>query len=232
MPNLTEKQIQWITWGVIAVVFVIATVLGISLPITLPPPPAISQGITGFDKVAVDSGTAALPSFTFTGDPDNGLYRIGANDIGIAAGGSKVGEFSSAGYTGYVVVPGGAEGYPAYDLQVDVTRAEINAGHTIVTVPAAKAFRLVHATATAYGGTCDTSTSVYLKAGATTKVTWTVANLVQSTLLDMTTTGTTLVADGASFTAGTAGDDVTVISDAATTGTCTGVRVVLSYVLQ
>ena len=35
-------------------------------------------------------GTAAAPSISFLADQDTGIYRIGANNIGIAAGGAKV----------------------------------------------------------------------------------------------------------------------------------------------
>lgn len=124
------------------------------------------------------------------------------------------------------------DGGVVYNTMHAVTAAEINAGHTIVTVPAARQFRLVDVMATAYGATCTTSTSVYLKGGSNVLATYTVANLVQSTLLDMTATGVAVAADGASFSAQTAGDDVTIISDAATTAGCTGVRFVLSYALD
>jgi hypothetical protein len=124
------------------------------------------------------------------------------------------------------------EGKVVYNATHSVTAAEINSGHTLVTVPAGLKFALVDAKATAYGATCTTSTSVYLKAGSVTLVTYTVANLVQNTLLELTTTGVAVVADGASFTTQTAGDDVTAISDAATTAGCTGVKVVLSYTLE
>lgn len=33
-------------------------------------------------------GTVALPAFSFTADPDTGIYRIGANSLGISAGGA------------------------------------------------------------------------------------------------------------------------------------------------
>lgn len=227
--NLTDKQKSWITWGIIAVLFVVCTVLGITLPFPLPPAPTTSQGITGFDRIAVRDGLAASPSFTFNGDNDTGFYRIGANDFGVAVNGTKYGEFSSAGFTGYIVPS--AEGGIVYETTHDVVAADINTGHTLVTVPAAKSFRLVNVTATATVATCTTSTSVYLKVGTTTLVTWTTANLVRNTLLQMTTSGVTLPADGASFTAGTAGDDVTVISNSNDTAACT-VRFVLDYVLQ
>ena len=35
-------------------------------------------------------GTAAAPSISFASDPDTGLYRVGANNIGISAGGAQV----------------------------------------------------------------------------------------------------------------------------------------------
>jgi hypothetical protein len=59
-----------------------------------------------------------------------------------------------------------------------------------------------------------------------------VANLVQSTLLNLNSTGVAVATDGASFTPQTAGDDVTVISNSADTGGCTGVRFVISYALD
>lgn len=34
-------------------------------------------------------GTVSAPAVTFTSDPDNGMYRIGANELGFAAGGTK-----------------------------------------------------------------------------------------------------------------------------------------------
>jgi hypothetical protein len=54
---------------------------------------------------SIPDGTAALPGLAFTSDPDTGLYRPGANTIGVAVGGVKVGEFNSNGayFPGQVV---------------------------------------------------------------------------------------------------------------------------------
>lgn len=49
--------------------------------------------MTGPLKLA--SGTAALPGMVFSSDTDTGIYRIGANNIGIAVNGSKVLDISS-----------------------------------------------------------------------------------------------------------------------------------------
>jgi hypothetical protein len=150
-------------------------------------------------------------------------YVIDMNGVGVTAADIRLSN-------GKVIAA--TDGGVVYNTLHNVTAAEINTGHTIVTVPATRQFRLVNVAATAYGATCTTSTSVYLKGGANVLATYTVANLVQSTLLDLTTTGVAVAADGASFSAQTAGDDVTIISDAATTAGCTGVRFVLSYALD
>lgn len=52
-------------------------------------------GMTGQLKAA--SGTAAAPGMTFGADLDTGFYRSGANEIGVAAGGSNVATISSSG---------------------------------------------------------------------------------------------------------------------------------------
>lgn len=45
------------------------------------------------------SGTVAAPSLTFSSDTDTGLYRIAANNPGIAAGGVKAQEWTTTGST-------------------------------------------------------------------------------------------------------------------------------------
>src|SRR5512139_2139653 len=40
-------------------------------------------------------GAVGAPAYSFTSDSDSGLYRIGANDLGIAAGGVKVTDIST-----------------------------------------------------------------------------------------------------------------------------------------
>ena len=41
------------------------------------------------EKVLVASGTAAAPSYTFSGDTDNGLYNAGTNSIGLSTAGTN-----------------------------------------------------------------------------------------------------------------------------------------------
>lgn len=51
--------------------------------------------MTGALKAA--SGTVALPGLAFGADTDSGLYRIGANNIGVAANGAKVLDIATTG---------------------------------------------------------------------------------------------------------------------------------------
>lgn len=45
---------------------------------------------TGSAQIMSAAGTVSVPAFTFRGDTDTGVYRVGANDIGIASGGALV----------------------------------------------------------------------------------------------------------------------------------------------
>lgn len=54
-------------------------------------------GVTLSAPVVTAAGTAAAPGFTFTGDTDNGMYLIAANNPGISAAGAKVLDISAAG---------------------------------------------------------------------------------------------------------------------------------------
>lgn len=51
--------------------------------------------MTGVLKVS--AGTAAAPAVVFSTDTDTGIYRVGANTLGIACGGAIVGQFDSTG---------------------------------------------------------------------------------------------------------------------------------------
>lgn len=57
------------------------------------------SGTTGTFSGVVDgsNGSAAAPAFTFTSDPDTGVFRSGANALGFATGGTERGTLSSAG---------------------------------------------------------------------------------------------------------------------------------------
>jgi len=54
-----------------------------------------------FTTVLTGNGTVAAPSVSFASDQDTGLYRIGANSIGVAAGGNLRARIDSSGITSY-----------------------------------------------------------------------------------------------------------------------------------
>jgi microcystin-dependent protein len=45
------------------------------------------------------SGSVGLPMYAFSSDPDTGMYRIGANNVGISANGAKVLDIATTGLT-------------------------------------------------------------------------------------------------------------------------------------
>ena len=58
-------------------------------------------------RFRIGDGTVALPAFSFLSDPDSGLYRIGADQLGFAVGGAKVLGLSASGVEiGAVTYPG------------------------------------------------------------------------------------------------------------------------------
>lgn len=63
-----------------------------------------SLGATNFTNIGIADGAVTEPSLQFYNDTDTGMYRVGANDIGVAVGGSKVGDFTSSGWTGGVSI--------------------------------------------------------------------------------------------------------------------------------
>ena len=53
--------------------------------------------ITGVLTIAADTGSAAAPTYNFTGDVDTGVFRVGANQVGIAANGALVAAIATTG---------------------------------------------------------------------------------------------------------------------------------------
>ncbi len=62
--------------------------------------------------IAMGDGAVATPGLSFIGDPDSGLYRIGANNLGMGVNGAKVLDISTTGLgiTGTMVASGAISG--------------------------------------------------------------------------------------------------------------------------
>lgn len=58
--------------------------------------------------ISAQSGTAAAPGYSFDGDSDTGLFRIGANSLGVSVGGNQCARFHSGGLEVTGVVTGTA----------------------------------------------------------------------------------------------------------------------------
>jgi len=56
----------------------------------------VYQGVTTAALVGSD-GTVGAPAYSFSGDTDSGLYRIGANNLGVAVNGAKVLDIGTGG---------------------------------------------------------------------------------------------------------------------------------------
>lgn len=76
-------------------------------------------------------GSAAIPSLSFLSDEDLGLYRVGADQLGISAGGSRVAEFDS---TGLQVDSIRAATSPGLEMVLSNTYVGIRSGATWNTV--------------------------------------------------------------------------------------------------
>jgi hypothetical protein len=58
---------------------------------------ALTTSTTAAGQFLGGDGTVSLPYYSFTADPDTGMYRIGANNAGFAVNGSKILDISTTG---------------------------------------------------------------------------------------------------------------------------------------
>lgn len=83
---------------------------------------SIVNGTQGFiGPVRGTNGTAAAPALAFTDDTDSGLYRIGANNLGVAVNGSEVLDVS----TGGLEVTGAVTGSAVQSSATDATAGRL-----------------------------------------------------------------------------------------------------------
>ena len=85
--------------------------------------------------VKASNGTASAPSYTFASDTNTGFYRKAADQTGVAANGSEVGYFSSAGFVGNVTgtVTGTASGNALSTVTISGTAGRITGGGDLST---------------------------------------------------------------------------------------------------
>jgi len=101
-PSINLETIKkWLTFviSVVALIVSVLTAINGALPNQIGEPPiaVTNQGVSNLDTLQVGDGSLTEAAFGFTADPDNGLYRVGANNIGIVAGGTKIIDVTSSG---------------------------------------------------------------------------------------------------------------------------------------
>jgi len=121
-------------------------------------------------------------------------------------------------------------------LRVRTTTANVNAGSTLLPAIAGRRYRLVDASMISIGGNAGGATAIRItgtqSASAVQLVSNTVAALTQSTrVLAGVTANSSILADGASFTACDTNTAITITANGTLTGS-TNIDVLLTYVIE
>ena len=89
---------------------------------------AAGNGITTSTDTAAQwlggNGTVSLPYYSFSADPNTGLYRVGADNVGLALGGAKVVDFGTAKTIFTSTVEAGADTAAGDNAAMGYTAAE------------------------------------------------------------------------------------------------------------
>lgn len=112
----------------------------------------------------LDNGTAALPSLTFTSDPNTGVYRVGADDLGFSTGGTLRFDISTTALTSTLplLAPSGAVGTPSLSFSADTDLGWYRVGANLMGLGATQLQVPDGAVGTPiYGFTSDTDTGIY-----------------------------------------------------------------------
>lgn len=81
---------------------------------------------TSITALSLGDGSAPSPSLNFVNDPDTGLYRIGANNLGFATGGVQVGSFDATNFSVGVSNFNGLRYIDLYNLDTTTSSSGVN----------------------------------------------------------------------------------------------------------
>lgn len=83
--------------------------------------PTLTGAVTSSGTIEEAAGSAATPSYAFTGDNDTGMYQVSANTLGLSAGGTNRLSLTSSGATvnGRIKTSDGDINDPAYYFSSD-----------------------------------------------------------------------------------------------------------------
>jgi hypothetical protein len=121
------------------------------------------------------------------------------------------------------------------NVRVRAAIATVNTGFVLVAAQTGKSIRMISCNAIAFGGAVGALTSVDVSGddgSAAILVSFLQANLTQSTVLKDGGTGATVLADGASYVANTAGVAITAKTVGSAGTTATGIDFIISYAVE
>lgn len=122
-----------------------------------------------FGTLSLPSGSAALPSYSFTGDPDSGMYRSSANDVRLSAGGSDRLSAQSGGVevlNGQLFITDGSAASPSLTFSADQNTGLTRLGADNIAITAGGAARFqVNGSVIQIGESGDTSTIHQINSG-------------------------------------------------------------------
>lgn len=155
------------------------------------------------------------------------LYRKqGGAHLVVASGGALLADVQGAAAAQGIVM----------SARYHVAIADVNAGVTLVPIVAGLKYRLVDCAMIAIGATVTTLTSVDLKgtqsASVVVLVSCAQASLVRSTVLRAGATGSTVLADGASFATCDVGTAFTLIKAGSDGAAASHIDVLLTYAVE
>nr|QBK92750.1 MAG: hypothetical protein LCPAC401_03880 [Pithovirus LCPAC401] len=91
-----------------------------------------SEGVVlNVGAAKVPDGTSALPTYSFSSDPNTGMYSAGADNTGFASGGAQIINIAPEGMTvvsGIMDTPDGTAGAPSFTFTADLTSGMYKSG--------------------------------------------------------------------------------------------------------
>jgi hypothetical protein len=156
----------------------------------------------------------------------------GGDRIVVASGGTLLAESGST-----ITIPAASLDSPTIvqNVRVRAVIATVNTGFTLVAAQPGKSIRMISCKAIAYGAAVTTLTSVDVSGddgSAAILVSFLQASLTQSAVLKDGGTGATVLADGASYVANTAGVAITAKTVGTAGAGATGIDFIISYAVE
>lgn len=114
--------------------------------------------LTAITRIRVGDGTAGAPSYSFSGDTDNGLYRITTDTVGVSAGGTARSYWNTGGFVTTTL------NFDTSNLDVSLSRGAANR----LDLASGDSFNLVSGTLQVTSGALQFGTTPVISASAVT----------------------------------------------------------------